>query len=529
LNHRGRLVATVCASIVVGALPIALSVLLAQHHGRRTEEDLLRGYATSVLLRSERITQQVYTGINKLAKARTGAPCSPAQIALMDQIDLSSSDLQAVGYVEADQLICSSMGTFKLGFSITTSAPHPRGQDGVVLYTQASLSGIKDMTFTIVEREGYAAVVHEASPLDVATESDRVSLATYSTRNNAYRSVRGVVKPEWLRHTNPAGLSSFDDGTYLVALVASQHYPTVTVAAVPLADIGLQTRKLAAVLLPFALLTGLALGVAAFLLMRRQMEMPALLRRALRRRELFLVYQPIVDLDSGKCIGAEALIRWRRSDGSLVPPDAFIPVAEAVGLIERITEQVLDMVATDVGRLFAKHPDFHIGINLAAADLHSTRTVDLLGALMRKTDAKAHNILVEATERGLMDAAEVRGVIDAIHALGIEVAVDDFGTGYSSLSYLESFALDYLKIDKSFVDTLAIDAATSQVALHIIEMAKSLKLKMIAEGVETEVQAALLRERGVQFAQGWLFARPMSMVALRDYLAKQAAAQTAPT
>jgi sensor c-di-GMP phosphodiesterase-like protein len=351
-----------------------------------------------------------------------------------------------------------------------------------------------------------------------------VSLATYSTRNNSYRSVRGVVKPEWLRHTNPAGVASFDDGTYLVALAASQRYPSVAVAAVPLADIGLQTRKLGAVLLPFAVLAGLALGVATFLLVRRQMEMPALLRRAIAQREFFLVYQPIVELDSGKCIGAEALIRWRRGDGTLVPPDAFIPVAEAIGLIERITEQVLDMVATDVGRLFANHPDFHIGINLAAADLQSTRTVDLLDALMRKTGAKAHNILVEATERGLMDAAEVRGVIDAIHALGIEVAVDDFGTGYSSLSYLESFALDYLKIDKSFVDTLAIDAATSQVALHIIEMAKSLNLKMIAEGVETEAQAALLRERGVQFAQGWLFARPLSMKALGDYLATQAAA-----
>jgi sensor c-di-GMP phosphodiesterase-like protein len=524
LNRQGRLVATVCASIVVGALPIALSVLLAQHHGRRTEEDLLRGYASSVLSRSERITLQVYASINKLVQARNGDPCSPAQIALMDQIDLTSSDLQAVGYIEADRVICSSLGSFEQTIPITTSAPHPRGQDGVVLYTQASLAVAKGMTFTIVEREGYAAVVHEAIPLDVATESDRVSLATYSTRNNSYRSVRGVVKPEWLRHTNPAGVASFDDGTYLVALAASQRYPSVAVAAVPLADIGLQTRKLGAVLLPFAVLAGLALGVATFLLVRRQMEMPALLRRAIAQREFFLVYQPIVELDSGKCIGAEALIRWRRGDGTLVPPDAFIPVAEATGLIERITEQVLDMVASDVGRLFANHPDFHIGINLAAADLQSTRTVDLLDALMRKTGAKAHNILVEATERGLMDAAEVRGVIDAIHALGIEVAVDDFGTGYSSLSYLESFALDYLKIDKSFVDTLAIDAATSQVALHIIEMAKSLNLKMIAEGVETEAQAALLRERGVQFAQGWLFARPLSMKALGDYLATQAAA-----
>jgi sensor c-di-GMP phosphodiesterase-like protein len=283
------------------------------------------------------------------------------------------------------------------------------------------------------------------------------------------------------------------------------------------------------VLLPFGVAAGLALGLVAFLVALRRMGMPTLLRRALRKRELFLLYQPIVELQSGRCIGAEALIRWRRADGSMVAPDVFIPVAEESGLIEQVTGHVLEMVAADAGALFVQHPTFHIGINLAPADLQSTRTVELLDQLMRKTGALAHNILVEATERGLMDAAEVRAVIDAIRALGIAVAVDDFGTGYSSLSYLESFALDYLKIDKSFVDTLAINAATSQVALHIIEMAKSLQLKMIAEGVETEAQAALLRERGVQFAQGWLFARPMTMAALREYMAKQDAATITPS
>lgn len=529
LNNRARLIATLCTSVLVGAVPIALSVLLAQRQGRLIVEEQLLGHAHHVLVRSDRAARQVYAGIDRLSAARQGGdPCAPAQLALMAEIDLTSTDIQTIGYIEADQLVCASTSIPDGPMPITTPLPHPRSADGVVLYTQARLPIAPYNTFTIVERNGYAAVVHDAIPLDV-TGSEEVAVATYSTRNQAFRSVRGKVSQDWMNRLQPGKPSTFDDGEQLVALEASDTFRTVAVAAMPLAEVELQTRKVMEVLLPFGGLTGLALGLVAFLVMRRQMGLPALLRRALQRRELFLLYQPIVELDSGRCIGAEALVRWRRADGSMVPPDVFIPVAEASGLIQRVTEQVLQMVARDADQLFAQYPAFHIGINLAAADLQSAHTVALLDQLMRKTGAQAHNILVEATERGLMDAAEVRGVIDAIHALGIEVAVDDFGTGYSSLSYLETFALDYLKIDKSFVDTLAIDAATSQVALHIIEMAKALKLKMIAEGVETEAQAQLLRERGVQFAQGWLFARPMPMAALRDHLAQQGAATITPS
>jgi sensor c-di-GMP phosphodiesterase-like protein len=209
-------------------------------------------------------------------------------------------------------------------------------------------------------------------------------------------------------------------------------------------------------------------------------------------------------------VGVEALLRWRNGTGELIPPDVFIPVAEASGMIGRITERVIDLVCADAGQFLASHPSFHVAINLAPSDLQSNAVVGLLERMMRHSGARPSNLIVEITERGFVNLDQARGTIGALHALGIKVAVDDFGTGYSSLSYLESLELDFLKIDRSFIESIGTGAPTSQVVSHIIEMAHTLDLRMIAEGVENHEQALFLRARGVDFAQGWLFGKPGS-------------------
>jgi sensor c-di-GMP phosphodiesterase-like protein len=244
---------------------------------------------------------------------------------------------------------------------------------------------------------------------------------------------------------------------------------------------------------------------------RFRMSMPSLLKNAIKKGELSLVYQPIVSLESGDWIGVEALLRWRRPNGEIIPPEVFIPIAERTQLIQKLTDAVFRIIERDAARLLRARPDFYIALNLSAEEICRPDIVDRLRTLVQRMGIEARNLHVEATERVFMNVETSRRNIRLLRESGIKVAIDDFGTGYSSLSYLQNLELDCLKIDKSFIDTIGTEAVTSEVVRHIIEMGKSLNMQMIAEGVETSAQADFLREHGVQYCQGWLFSKPLTM------------------
>ena len=239
------------------------------------------------------------------------------------------------------------------------------------------------------------------------------------------------------------------------------------------------------------------------------------LRRALEHDEFRVVYQPILDIATGRTIGMEALIRWEDPERGLVPPGMFIPAAEETGLIAPIGEWVLDVALSDVKDWHDEFGlnDIWVAVNISSRQLLSPTLVDEVQRSLYEAGVPASCLQLEITESAVMtDLAPVLDVLAQLRRLGVSLAVDDFGTGYSSLAYLKRLPVTTLKIDRAFVSGLGgiEDAFDRPIVDAIIKMAQSLGLDVIAEGVETPGQLDALSDLGGQFAQGFLWARPMT-------------------
>jgi diguanylate cyclase (GGDEF)-like protein/PAS domain S-box-containing protein len=236
------------------------------------------------------------------------------------------------------------------------------------------------------------------------------------------------------------------------------------------------------------------------------------LRRALSRNEFMLYYQPKVNLGSGAIIGAEALIRWRHGDGNLVAPGQFIPVAEECGLILPIGEWVMHEACRQ-NRAWqdAGFPTMPVAVNVSPAQFRKKNFLHLVTQVLADTRLEPRFLELELTESVVMQDVELTtGLLEALTKIGVQLSIDDFGTGYSSLSYLKRFPIDALKIDQSFVRDITTDPDDAAITRAIINMAKSLKQRVIAEGVETADQLAFLRTHACDEMQGYFFSRPLA-------------------
>jgi len=244
----------------------------------------------------------------------------------------------------------------------------------------------------------------------------------------------------------------------------------------------------------------------------RRLEVEHGLRSAIERNELRLVYQPQYNIETGRIIGVEALLRWRRANGVSMAPSDFVPIAEETELIVPIGEWVLRTACSQAAEWVAQgHPDLVVAVNVSPVQFGDVELPLRVAEILEETQLDAANLELELTEGALSNNPEtVAERIDQLNQLGLKFAIDDFGTGYSSLASLKRFNIHKLKIDKTFVDDVPNDANSTALAASVIAMGHALGLCVIAEGVETEQQLEFLKGRGCDEVQGYLFAKPVA-------------------
>ncbi len=249
----------------------------------------------------------------------------------------------------------------------------------------------------------------------------------------------------------------------------------------------------------------------ALLIPRRQINNPvAALERALEAGELIPYYQPIVDIRSGQLRGAEVLVRWRRPDGTLILPGAFIPLAESSGLILPMTRALMRHVCDEAGAAIGARPGLKITFNFAAQLFREESIVKEVRNIFAGTPIDLSQVVLELTERDpIENLTETRRVIAALQGIGVRIAIDDVGTGHSGLSYMLKLGVDIIKIDKMFVDAIGTDRNSTTIVETLIDLADNMRMDVVAEGVENFEQVIHLRELGIRSAQGYVFAPPL--------------------
>ncbi|PZD60874.1 cyclic diguanylate phosphodiesterase, partial [Pantoea ananatis] len=243
--------------------------------------------------------------------------------------------------------------------------------------------------------------------------------------------------------------------------------------------------------------------------LRRRFSWGDEIRRAIQSRQFSVHYQPTYSYTQQRCTGAEALLRWTLPNGNSVRPDTFIAAAEAEGMIIPITHHLMELIVEDT-QSWAPDPGFHLAINVAAEHLQHPDFVDDMLNFADRMARTEFNITLELTERSLIkEGSLVAAKLAQLRQAGMKIAIDDFGTGHCSLSYLQTFTLDYLKIDQGFINAIESLEGETPVLDAIISLSHKLKLQVLGEGVETAMQFRYLQQHGVTFIQGYFYARPM--------------------
>jgi len=517
LQRRDKaLVGFALAAVAGTVLLFALVTWFLWRESVGAEQHRVAEIAQTLGLRTERLMEDARNTLDKLDRL-PGEKCSKAHLQAMEQAAIRHPYIRAIGYWHAASRVCS------VGF-LQTTALKPRRADhiyksGVIAWWPSAQTEVDGVQLFVMRYGSHSLAIDPRTLVQAAPlKGYRFGLWVQDLRMAARPEDAKLPAPSSL----PEGLTVDRSGGRVIARYSFDTvFPIDIVAVEPISSFWgrYHTTLEVAVLVGLVLAALWVYGIWRY--GRYRMSLVGELRDALRKDRVKVVYQPVIDLASGRCVGAEALARWVGGDGKSVNPALFIRAAEESGLGAMLTRSVLETTLRELGGLLRELPDLTLNLNLTPEDLEGGDFHELLHARLREAGVGPRSIKLEITERALVNNARVRALIRAFRKRGHRVAVDDFGTGYSSLAYLQSFELDTLKIDKSFVDVIGKDAVTSHVIFHVIEMAKDLRLEMVAEGTETLQQVQWLVQQGVQYGQGFYFSEPLTAEQFREFVGRR--------
>ncbi len=506
--------------IFSACLPIGGALFFAYHQAKEHEIRYLASLAEEVARRASETRTQIVGAFEELKNDQV--QCDRMGLANMQGIAINSTYLQGVGVYKDGKILCSSFGMLDHGISL--DQPPIRTATGIKVWLEVKLPFTGKQTFNVFEKDGYIAIAHPGQVVDITTRHD-VSLAVMISNPKLLSRSKGEIQPEWISSYRPNTTETVESGSYLISYHASPTHNIAGLAASNLSSVWAHFKEFAIFLLPIGLFASVFLVLGTTMLMKRQANLKARLVSALKNKELFLLYQPIFNIQNNQCIGAEALLRWKLQDGSIEEPLLFIPAIEKHGLMPMVTRFVMHEAAREMQPLLEQHPSFRLNVNFSPADLEDGGAALDIPSMIKAMGSSPWNLVIEVTERSALDTEKTRRIIEEIRQSGVLVFIDDFGTGYSNLATLQSVHLDGLKMDRIFTESIDTTSPTQTVARLIIQMAQDLKLNLVAEGVESQSQLDYLRAQGVKYAQGFLLGVPMTADALKSLLGSQRQAQ----
>jgi sensor c-di-GMP phosphodiesterase-like protein len=503
-------------AVVTGALAAGVPVALI-HRGldayiERQASDEIRLAAQAAVARAEWRIGQSIAALQAIGK-KSLRTCTDVDLDLVRHAVMSTTPIKEIAVVdEAGNPRCLPSGIVA---PVPTLSRELRTADDRVFLSVIRLSGQDERALRLVWRRA-------GDPLHLAAliPAD-IFLPDASTRKAASAPVVRVMLAEGTSIATPPGEREETEYVNSIAVQnQSTRYPLIVTATVSRAAVFSEHADLRVVGISGAAILALLTIALALVIPYRSRKNPIVeMERALEAAEFVPYYQPIVDLRSGAIVGAEVLMRWRKPDGSLVPPAVFIPLAESSGLILEMTRALMIAARDEFGQVLGLRPRVKIGFNLTADHFTNEKIVADIREIFAGSPIRMSQIVLEVTERQpLEDLAMARRVIESLQQLGCKVAIDDVGTGHGGLSYMLKLGVNYLKIDKLFVDAIGTERYSTTIIETLINLALSMRMEIFAEGVETFDQVKYLREHGIFLAQGYAFAPPLPGSLFRQLL-----------